>query len=176
MTAGRRSWLIGAGVAALAAAGGAGLALYRASSAREAEALRRTQFLDLEGRPRTLTEWPGRFLLVNFWATWCAPCLEEIPMLVDLRRSHASTSFEIVGIAIDQAAKVGEMTRKLSIEYPILLADVRGLQLLRELGNSAGGLPYSVLVDRDLRPVARKLGALKRAEADAMLARVTAGS
>ena len=151
------------------------MALYRASAGREVEALKHAEFLDLEGRTRRLGEWPGRFLLVNFWATWCSPCLEEIPMLLELRRAYASKGIEIVGIAIDQAAKVGEMARKLAIDYPILVADVRGLQLLRELGNVSGGLPYTVVLDDKLQPTARKLGALKRPEAEAMLARVIPG-
>lgn len=175
MKPGRRSWLIGASVAVAAAASGAGLALYRASSAREVEVLRHAQFLDLQGKARSLAEWPGQLLLVNFWATWCTPCLEEIPMLLELRRAHKANGLEIVGIAIDQAAKVGEMAKKLSIEYPVFLADVRGLQLLRELGNASGGLPFTVLLDRRMQLAARKLGALKRPEAEAMLARLLAG-
>jgi len=171
----KRNFLLGAGVAALAATAGVGVALYRASSVREAEALRQAEFLDLQGKSRSLTEWPGKFLLVNFWATWCAPCLEEIPMLSELRRTGQGWGFEIVGIAIDHADKVREMATKLSISYPVLLADVRGLQLLRDLGNPSGGLPYTVLLDHELQPAARKLGALKRPEADAMLARVHPG-
>jgi thiol-disulfide isomerase/thioredoxin len=175
MNPGRRNLLMGAAVAAVAAAAGAGLALYRASSERESAALRNARFLDLQGNERSLTELQGQFLLVNFWATWCAPCLEEIPMLSELRRLHAGRGFEIVGIAIDQSDKVREMAAKLSIRYPVFLADVRGLQLLRELGNSSGGLPYSVLLDPNLQPSARKLGALKRAEAEAMLSRALGG-
>ena len=175
MKAGKRSLLIGAGVAAVAAATGAGLVLYKPTSAREAEALKRAQFLDLQGNARSLAEWSGQLLLVNFWATWCAPCLEEIPMLLELRRANRNKRFEVIGIAIDRADKVGEMAAKLLIDYPVLLADVRGLQLLRELGNSAGGLPYSVLLDRQMQPAARKLGALKRPEAEAMVGRIMPG-
>lgn len=114
-------------------------------------------------------------MLVNFWATWCAPCLEEIPMLAELRRAHREKGFEVVGIAIDQVAKVREMVAKLSVEYPILLADSQGLQLLRELGNSSGGLPFTLMLDRKQQASGRKLGALKRPEAEAMVSRALAG-
>ncbi len=170
----RRSLLAGA-VAAAAGAAGVGVALLRRSRADGSEALQRARFLDLQGRTRSLDEWSRNFLLVNFWATWCAPCLEEIPMLGQLRRAHQHKSFEIVGIAIDQATKVAEMSARLSIEYPILLADVQGLQLLRELGNASGGLPYTVLLNPGLRPSETKLGALKRDEAEAMVARLLVG-
>jgi thiol-disulfide isomerase/thioredoxin len=175
MNPARRRALIAAAVAAGAAAAGGGVAWYRRSDERETQALRRARFQDLQGNARALEEWSGKLLLVNFWATWCAPCLEEIPMLAELRRLHRQKGFEVVGIAIDQAAKVGEMAAKLTIDYPLLLADAQGLQLLRELGNASGGLPYTVLLDRNLRPAARKLGALKRPEAEAMLAQALAG-
>lgn len=174
MNPGRRRLLFGA-VAAGAALGGAALALYRRSSAREWETLRSARLTDLQGNQRTLDEWSGRPLLVNFWATWCAPCLEEIPMLTELRTVHREKGLEVVGIAIDQAAKVQEMVAKLSVEYPILLADSQGLQLLREVGNSSGGLPFTLMLDRKQQASGRKLGALKRPEAEAMVSRALAG-
>jgi len=96
-------------------------------------------------------------------------------MLLGLRHSYLEKGFEIVGIAIDQAAKVTEMAAKLSIDYPVLLADTEGLKLLRDVGNPSGGLPYTLLLDRDLTPAGRKLGALKRPEAEAMLGRLMQG-
>lgn len=171
----RRSLIIGSAVAAGAAAGGAGFALLWRSAARETRALREARLVDLRGNQRNLAEWSGKLVLVNFWATWCAPCLEEIPMLAELRRDYKQKGFEVVGIAIDQAAKVQEMATKLAVEYPILLADSRGLDLLRELGNKSGGLPYTLMLDRKLALSSRKLGALKRPEAEEMLSRAMAG-
>ncbi len=128
-----------------------------------------TAYPDLAGKPRRIAEWRGKVVAVNFWATWCAPCLEEIPMFMDTRRKHSSKGFEIVGIAIDNVAKVTEFSRKLNISYPILIADGSGLELIRKLGNTSGGLPYTAFLDREGRPVRSKLGAFTRPELDALL-------
>jgi thiol-disulfide isomerase/thioredoxin len=127
------------------------------------------RFLDLAGHTRTLAEWRGRILVLNFWATWCAPCREEIPMLMAAREKYLASGVEIVGIAIDTAAKVSEFVRQLGILYPVLLADAEGLDLMRGLGNQVGGLPYTVVLDRAGMPAARKLGALSFEELNSML-------
>jgi len=111
----------------------------------------------------------------NFWATWCAPCREEMPLLLSARAKYASKGVEIVGIAVDNAAKVREFSTALGITYPILLAEADGLELMRKLGNAAGGLPYTVFLDREGRPVEHKLGALKAAELDRILTEMSAG-
>ena len=132
-------------------------------------ALRSASLMDLAGGSRTLGEWQGRILICNFWATWCAPCREEIPVLMALRAKYTSFGVEIVGIAIDNAAKVRDFSTSHKISYPILLAESDGLDLMRKLGNSAGGLPYTVIVDRQGRVVHRKLGAFQRDDLDAIL-------
>ncbi|MGH8675352.1 MAG: TlpA family protein disulfide reductase [Burkholderiales bacterium] len=131
--------------------------------------LRDARFLDLHGRSRILSEWGDRILVVNFWATWCRPCLDEIPMLAAARKFYASRGVEIVGIAIDLVAKVIEFAAKMSVEYPMLVADANGIDLMRRLGNHSGGLPYTVFLDRNRAPVRHKLGALRREELDAAL-------
>ncbi|MGQ0512118.1 MAG: TlpA disulfide reductase family protein [Betaproteobacteria bacterium] len=125
---------------------------------------------DLAGKPRRIAEWRGKVVAVNFWATWCAPCREEIPMFMEVRRERGPQVFEIVGIAIDSADKVAEYARNVAISYPVLVADGSGLDLIRKLGNTSGGLPYTAFLDRDGRPVRSKLGAFKRSELDALLA------
>lgn len=169
MALSRREALILGGVAAAAAAGGFFLGPKLLERPAEAGALKGVQFEDLAGRMRHLQEWQGRLLLLNFWATWCAPCREEIPILIAAREKYASNGVEIIGIAIDVAAKVGEYAASMKISYPILIADSGGLDLMRRLGNSTGGLPYTVLVDRQGVLLKRKLGALKQAELEAML-------
>lgn len=152
------------------AAAGAGLWLgLRAGAPSPLDGVR---FPDLSGSMRDLAEWRGNVLVLNFWATWCAPCREEIPMLVQARESYAPQGVEIVGIAIDNAAKVREFAAAARITYPILLADGSGLDFMRALGNSAGGLPYTVFVDQAGRPARSKLGALTRAELDAILSQL----
>ena len=138
----------------------------------EEKVLREASLVDLAGKRRKLTEWQGRVLVCNFWATWCAPCREEIPLLVAASEKYARDGVDIVGIAVDNAANVVEFSRTFMISYTILLLDANGPDLMRELGNSSGGLPYTVFLDRQGRPANRKLGALKQAELDAILGRL----
>ena len=168
MARGRREALVlgAAGIAAAVAGFVAGPILFGGG---EGEALRSASLLDLAGKHRLLAEWQGRVLVCNFWATWCAPCREEIPLLLAARDKYALSGVEILGIAIDNAAKVGEFTRILNITYPVLLAEADGLDLMRRLGNSSGGLPYTVFVDRQGGLAHRKLGALNWRELDAIL-------
>jgi len=170
MTPRRRNALIFAGVAAAAA--GAGYFAGPGFIDRIDDgpnALHATVFADLEGKPRKLAEWQGKVLILNFWASWCAPCLEEIPILIAVRNAYAHLGVEIVGIAVDLHSKIVEFSKRLSITYPVLVAEAHGLELMRLLGNSAGGLPYTVFLDRESRPIKRKLGALKQPEVEAAL-------
>jgi len=126
-----------------------------------------TSFADLSGSPRSLAEWSNRVILVNFWATWCAPCREEMPLLSEVRDRYASSGLEVVGIAIDTASKVREFLRSTPVSYPVLLADADGLDLMRALGNTAGGLPFTLLIDRKGEVTWYKLGLLKKEELEA---------
>jgi thiol-disulfide isomerase/thioredoxin len=170
MAPGRREALIlgGAGLAAAAVGYLAGPALLRLGRVGESE-LDSASFADLEGKSRRLTEWRGKVLVCNFWATWCAPCREEIPLLIATRQKYGPSGVEIVGIAIDNAAKVREFSASFKISYPVLLAEAEGLDLMRRLGNGTGGLPYTVIAGRDGTPIHHKLGALKQAELDDFL-------
>lgn len=171
MAPGRRESLVLAAVGLAAAAAGfvAGPMLLGQSQGQRDRALPSDSLVDLGGKPRLLTEWQGRVLVCNFWATWCTPCREEIPLLIAARDRFGSAGVEIVGIAIDSAAKVIEFSRSLNISYPILLADGTGLDMMRRLGNSAGGLPYTVFFNRKGQLAHRKLGALKQEDLDRIL-------
>jgi len=182
VTPGRREALIlgAAGIAAAAAGFLVGPVLLQSTERGRAPGpqsedriLRSATLVDLAGKPRRLAEWQGRILVCNFWATWCAPCREEIPMLMAERDKYREFGLEIVGIAIDNAVKVGEFTASLKITYPILLAEADGLDLMRKLGNSSGGLPYTVIADRQGALVHRKLGAMKQADLDGILGPLT---
>ena|SRR3990172_3578759 len=167
----RRELLALAGVALAAAGAGFAVGPWLSRGAPgDTRALAAARFSDPLGGKRSLAEWRGKVLVLNFWATWCAPCREEIPMLVAARERYARSGVEILGIAIDTAAKVTEYVAQMKIPYPILLAGADGLELMRNLGNQASGLPFTVLVDRAGQPAARKLGALRREDLDSMLA------
>ena len=172
---GRREALIlgGAGLAAAAAGFLVGPALLQLGGGREEGALAQAVFKDLDGKSRRLAEWQGRALVCNFWATWCAPCREEIPLLIAARQKYGPSGVEIVGIAIDNAAKVREFTSSLMISYPIFLAEANGLDLMRRLGNGAGGLPYTVVADRNGGVLHRKMGAFHQGDLDAILGPLT---
>ena len=156
---------IGAGAAVAGGLVGA-LALQAQSGAAE---LLAAPFRDLSGAKRTLREWRGRVVVCNFWATWCAPCREEIPMLVAVRGVFAAKGVEIVGIGIDQTEKVQEFAKTYNITYPVLIAEADAIELMRRLGNALGGLPYTVVLDRLGGVAHRRLGALTRAEVEKVL-------
>jgi thiol-disulfide isomerase/thioredoxin len=161
----RRRALVFAAVAVGAGAAG----LWLGARPPAGSPLEQAELTDLEGRARRIAEWRGRVVVVNFWATWCAPCREEIPMLMEVRGARAASGLEIVGIAVDNPAKVMEYAANIKITYPVLLAEANGLDLIRSLGNTSGGLPYTVFLDRQGTPVSTRLGALKKPEIDTLL-------
>lgn len=114
---------------------------------------------DLDGNKQSLSQWQGKVLLVNFWATWCPPCREEIPVFLSLRKKFSSDGFEVVGISIDDANKVKQYRRSMQIDYPLLDGEQSGMPLMVSLGNPTGGLPFSVLYDRSGDVVQIKTGA-----------------
>jgi peroxiredoxin len=155
----RDALLLGAAGTAAALAGAMAGALLLQSRSGAAELLA-ARYPDTDGQVRRLLDWPGRVLLCNFWATWCAPCREEVPMLVAAKQQWASRGFEVVGIGIDSADKIREFAKTYRINYPVLIADGSALELLRKLGNRGGGLPYSVVLDRTGSIAQRHVGPL----------------
>jgi thiol-disulfide isomerase/thioredoxin len=170
MTPGRREALILGAVGAAAAGAGLLAGALALQSGSGAAALLAAAFPDLAGRPRRLIEWRGRILVCNFWATWCAPCREEMPILAEVRQNHASKGVEFVGIGIDTAAKIAQFSKEVPVGYPLLVAGAEAVELMRGLGNLAGGLPFTVVLDRSGTLAHRRLGALSRAELEGVLA------
>ncbi|MCX7893776.1 MAG: TlpA family protein disulfide reductase [Burkholderiales bacterium] len=119
-----------------------------------------TAFRDLGGGMKNLEPWRGNVLVVNFWATWCAPCREETPALVRIQQRYAANGVQVIGIAFDSAEKVQPFADEFRVNYPMLLAGAELFPLLTELGNRAGGLPFTVFVDRQGRIHKTHLGAL----------------
>ena len=143
----------------------AGFFAYRAtlsdrSVAEPVAELMRLSLPDVSGKDQSLAQWRDKILIVNFWATWCEPCREEIPGLVRARDKLLSSNVEFVGIAIDQVAKVVDFARNVHVSYPLLMADATGLDLVRTLGNPSGGLPFTVVLDRKGMVAHRNLGSI----------------
>lgn len=163
----RRHWIGAAAAGAVAVGAGVALRLRHEAAGidRQAEAaLWGAGFERLGGGHFEMAALRGRPLVVNFWATWCAPCVREMPMLDRFRAEHAANGWEVVGIAADKPAPVGEFVARLGIGFPIALAGAQGIALSRQLGNDMGGLPFTVVVDRKGVIRARKAGEIKPEE------------
>jgi thiol-disulfide isomerase/thioredoxin len=125
----------------------------------------------LDGAPHKLSEWRGRPLLVNFWATWCEPCRREIPLLKSLRSEHAAKRLQIVGIAIDYRDPVRKYVINSHMDYPILLGERGGFEAAEAFGMDTV-LPFTVFADAEGRIVTLKVGELHRDEAELILDRI----
>ncbi len=163
-------------VALLAAA--AGIVVFGAmrsqSAAAEAVAeLLRTRLPDPEGAPQDLAQWRGKLLIVNFWATWCEPCRQEVPALVRIQSAYAPKGVQIVGIALDSAAKVREFAKEYGINYALVIGAMETIDLSRKFGNSAAALPYTVVLDPAGKVVATRLGGITEQELRSVIGRVS---
>jgi thiol-disulfide isomerase/thioredoxin len=172
----RRRKIVLAAVVAVAAAGaGFGANWWRVSERPDADAagaLLATRLPDLEGREQALSQWQGKVVVVNFWATWCAPCREEIPMFVRFQDRYRSRGLQFVGIAIDRRDPVARFAQEYQVNYPLLMGHIDTLELSRKIGNRAGGLPFTLVFDRRGRLAGTALGELKEARLEALLASV----
>lgn len=124
---------------------------------------------DLSGGMQPLDKWNGKLLLINFWATWCPPCIEEIPLFMRLRERYADRGFEVIGIAIDDEQKVRNFQDQHSISYPVLLGGDNGISLMQRFNNRLGALPFSVLFDPQGKAVHFKPGAFSEQELEALI-------
>jgi thiol-disulfide isomerase/thioredoxin len=113
---------------------------------------------DLGGAERRLDEWQGQWLLVNFWASWCPPCIKEIPVLVDAQQRWAARGLQIIGPAMDAPDTTRDMARRLGVNYPVMAGDQAVSRAMTALGDTLGALPFSVLIDPAGQIVARHYG------------------
>lgn len=137
-------------------------------------ALWQISFPDDTGRPQPLSQWRGQVMVLNFWASWCAPCREEMPDFVALRTQFRSSGVEFVGIAIDNPASVSQFLQQMPVNYPILIGEGAAHSLARQLGNPSGALPYTIVLDRDGNIALSHLGRLPRATLEAALRKLGA--
>ena len=157
---GRRGLMAAMGL--LAALGGAGLAWWRLmprSSEPGAEAeFWRLEFETPAGQPLPVASFRGRPLLVNFWATWCPPCIEELPMLNDFYAQNSAKGWQVLGLAVDQPSAVRGFLARRPLQFPIAMAGLGGVELSKLLGNSAGGLPFTIIFRADGSIFDKKIG------------------
>ena len=124
---------------------------------------------DRDGKLRSLAEWNGQPQVINFWATWCAPCREEIPGFVRLQKRHGARGLQLVGIAIDQPGKAADFAREFGINYPVLIGGMESLEPLRQSGNRQAGPPYTLVMDRGGKVVSRQLGGRKESRLEELV-------
>lgn len=160
----RRTWLLGS-AAAVGIIGGAAFAAWRreaspgASDSAIAAEVWSLSFERLDGTSLAMQSLRGKPLLLNFWATWCAPCVTELPLLDAFSREHADR-WQVLGLAVDRPDPVRRFAAERALHLPIALAGMDGLELSRGLGNQLGGLPFSVAFDSRGRIAHRRLGVL----------------
>lgn len=153
----RRALLSIAGVGALAGTAGAGWAWWRSAQARDS-ALWSLTFETPSGGELKMASFRGKPLVLNFWATWCAPCVKEMPQLERFHVEFAPRGWQVLGLALDRAGPVKEFLTRVRVGFPVALAGMDGFDLAHELGNAMGVLPYTVVFDRGGLVVHRKVG------------------
>jgi thiol-disulfide isomerase/thioredoxin len=153
----RRGWLAG-GVGAVAALAGVGGALWWEQRRAVDAAFWGLVFPRPEGGELALAAFRGRPLLLNFWATWCPPCVREMPALDRFWRSRRAAGWQVIGLAVDGPTPVREFLQRSPVGYPIGLAGLDGTRLSRTLGNATGALPFSVVFGASGEVLARHLG------------------
>lgn len=127
---------------------------------------------DLEGQPRSIRSWQGKSMIVNFWATWCAPCRREIPLLKKLQAEHGAEGFQIVGVAVDFREDVLKYAQDIGIDYPLLIGEQDGLDAVNKFGQGSLGFPFTVFTDNQQRIVMFHLGEIHPEQADVFLSAV----
>ncbi len=113
---------------------------------------------DLEGKTRQLSEWRGKVVVLNFWATWCPPCRDEIPLFIALQKKHQAQGLQIIGVAIDRLDAVQAYRQSVGMNYPSLIGDDDAMQVMARYGNASGSLPFTVVIDPNGHALAHKLG------------------
>ena len=158
----RRRWLAGA-LAAAAAVGGGGLAWWQTNRSKKVDATLGADFWQLnfvtpDGAPLPMAAFRGKPLLLNFWATWCPPCVEELPLLSRFYQANSAKGWQVLALAVDQIGPVQRFLAQAPVAFPVALAGLPGIELSRKLGNAAGSLPFTTALGLDGSIRHRKIG------------------
>jgi thiol-disulfide isomerase/thioredoxin len=160
----RRTTLAAVAIAAILALGAgiyAGSGRLARTARTDASALLAVTLPNTEGKEESLGQWKGKLLIVNFWATWCAPCREEMPEFVRMQKAYGDKGVQFVGIAVDEGAKVRQFATEIGLNYPALIGGYGAMELSRTLGNTVMALPFTVVVDRSGTIVHTQLGPVR---------------
>ena len=167
----RRRAVLLAGAGALAALGGASVAWWKfrphdvaAGTLGDGGALWAQTFAKPDGGELVMQSLRGKPLLINFWATWCPPCVEELPLLDSFYRENVVNGWQVIGLAIDQPSAVRSFLQKMPLGFPVGLAGLGGTELGKSLGNLAGGLPFTVVLGSQGSVLHRKMGKVSATE------------
>jgi peroxiredoxin len=169
-----RRAIVAMAVFAAAVAAPLGVALFHSNNgaARDGSAILGIVLPDAQGREQALAQWRGKVLVVNFWATWCAPCREEMPQFVATQARDGAKGVQFVGIAVDDPVKVRAFAREIGLNYPALIGGYGAIELSKTLGNDLSALPFTIVIDRQGRVAHTQLGPLKAAKLDNLLSKL----
>lgn len=139
------------------------------ASARAAQQIARMRLPDLTGAPQALEQWSGRVRVINYWATWCKPCREEMPVFSRLQERYLTRGVHFIGLSIDDAGKVRDYQKVTPVSYPLLIAQPEALALTVGLGNVVQGLPFTLVLDRQGKVAATRLGRYSEGELESLI-------